>query len=415
MTITTEGASTIDIGPAAPDQLAEFMRVTAASFGHEIEEQDIARYESLTEADRTVGARDDGALIATAAALSFTLTVPGSTAAAAGVTSVGVLPSHRRRGVLTKMMRYQLDDIRDRGEALAILYASEGSIYGRFGYGLASLQGDIDIDRGRAVFSAPSVAAGRARLVDLDEATSCFAEVYDRIRMETPGMFARSPEWWRNHTLADPAHERQGRGPLFRTVIEIEGRAEAYALYRVSSRWEEGSPAGTLEVQEALGTSPDAIAEVWRFLFGIDLVAHVQAILLPADHPLLLLLAEPRRLRFRLADALYLRIVDVAGALSARSYAGEGSIVVELTDSFCPWNQGRWRLDADGSGATVTESQDDADIALDSKDLASVYLGGFAFRDLRRAGRLIESVPGAVRRADTLFATDRAPYCPEIF
>jgi len=362
-----------------------------------------------------VCALEGEAMVGTAGAFPFSLTVPGGSAPAAGVTAVGVLPTHRRRGVLTHMMRYQLGEIHDRGEPLAVLFASESSIYGRFGYGLATLQGDIDIERDRTAFHARFEPVGSTRLVDIEEAVECFPDVYDRIRVETPGMFARSPEWWRHHVLSDPPHNRRGRSPMARVVLEVGGRPEAYATYRVNGSWEQGVPTGSLEVEEALATSTEATAALWRFLFGVDLVRRVKADLLPMDHPLILMLVEPRRLRFALYDGLWLRIVEVSGALTARSYAGEGSVVFELTDSTCPWNGGRWRLDAGPEGATATKTSEDPDLALDVADLGAVYLGGFGFRDLHRAGRIAERSEGAVRRADALFATDRAPYCPEIF
>jgi len=191
-----------------------------------------------------------------------------------------------------------------------------------------------------------------------------------------------------------------------RVVLERDGEALAYALYRVKMDFESGSSTGEVRVLEAMGVSPEATAGIWRYLLDVDWLDRLQAELLPVDHPLFLLLEQPRRLRFRLADSLWLRLVDVGAALAARSL--EGDVVLEVGDAFCPWNDARYLLD----GSKTTE---DADLRLDVSDLATVYLGGFTFAQLLRAGRVEEITEGAVDRADAAFRTDRAPWCPEIF
>lgn len=353
---------------------------------------------------------DGSAIVGGGGAFEFELTVPGGRVPAAGVTVVGVLPTHRRRGILRDLMRAQLDDFRARAEPLAVLWASEGRIYPRFGYGLASLCGDIDIRRTHAAYARPIEWVGEARLVPLGEAHELLAGVYKRVAAETPGMFARTPEWWQARVLADPEWRRFGGGEEACAVLEVDGRPEAYALYRVNFAFENGLPTGATVVIEAMGASPAAAAAVWRYLFDLDWMQRVQAFHLPIDHPLFLLLAEPAELRFRAGDALWLRLVDVEAALAARSYAGDGDVVVEVSDEFCPWNEGRYRL-----GADAGHTDDAAELRLDVTALASVYLGGFTFAQLARAERVEEVADGALARADALCRTDRAPWCPEIF
>ncbi|MGH2729224.1 MAG: GNAT family N-acetyltransferase, partial [Actinomycetota bacterium] len=349
-------------------------------------------------------------------AFSFTLTVPGAELPAAGVTIVGVLPSHRRRGILTQMMRRQLDDIRAKREPIAILWASEGSIYGRFGYGVATISATISADRDRAVFAEAVEPEGRVRIVTLGEALKTLPDIYEKARAVTPGMYTRSDLWWEAHTLADPEHEREGGGPMFRALWEDGGRAEAYALYRVHSEWGfDGVPKGKVVVLEAIANSVAATREIWRFLFGIDLVTRIQAWIRPPDDPLFLMMAEPRRLRATLGDGLWLRIVDIIGALQGRTYARNGSIVLDVKDAMCPWNEGRWRLEGGPSGASLTPASDPPELALDIRELGSAYLGGISFGRMLDAGRIDEVVAGAAARADALFAVDRAPWCPEIF
>ena len=361
--------------------------------------------------DRMFAARLDGEVVGGAGAFPFELTVPGGRVHAGGITVVGVLPTHRRRGVLRAMMRAQLDDLQERGEPVAYLWASEATIYGRFGYGLASWSGDLEVDRQRADFAEPFEPRGTVRLVD--EATSLerVPPVYERVARETPGMFARSQAWWEHRALADPEWRRGGGGEMQRAVLELDGRDAAFGLYRVHTGFEYGSSTGHTRVIEAMGDSPEATREIWRYLLDVDWMATVKASMIPVDHELLLLLAEPRRARFTIGDALWVRLVDVEAALKARSYADAQPVVLDVQDGFCPWNEGRWRV----SSAGVERVDADADIALDVAALGSVYLGGPTFDELRRACRLDERREGAVARADALFQAQRQPWCPEIF
>lgn len=405
----------VEIRPYEPDELRRFFEVVSMAFGANVHEADLESNSRIFEQDRSLCAFEAGAMVATAAAFSFHMTIPGGELPAAGVTAVGVLPSHRRRGILTSLMRRQLDDVRSRGEPLAILWASEGGIYQRYGYGLASLAGNIHIDRSRTAYRADFTPPGRMRLIETDEAATLLPPIYERVRRTVPGALTRAPAWWEAETLNDPEHWRRGGGPLFRAIYEVDGRAEGYALYRINSSWDQVGPASTLMVREALGTSAAATAAVWRYLFDVDLVADIKASLVQADHPLLLLLAEPRRLRLSLSDGLWLRILDLPAALGPRSYAAEDSLVLQLTDAFCPWNEGRWRLETGPTGGSVSTTRDRADLILDETDLAAAYLGAFSFGDLAAAGRVIEANPGAARRADAAFRTDRAPWSPGMF
>ena len=359
--------------------------------------------------ERVHAARENGTMVGAAGAFEHELTVPGGTVRAAGVTIVGVLPTHRRRGLMAELMRTQIDDVRRRGEPLAYLWASEAGIYGRFGYGLASLAGEINLPRERTRFLLPVEPVGRTRIVDADEALATFPAVYEAARR--PGMFARGETWWRYRKLEDPVEQRRGGGPLNRVLLEIDGEPAAYALYRSHAKFEEGANVGRLEVLEAFGATPAATRSIWAYLLGIDWLGSFNAYHLPLDHPLLLLLAEPRRLRFRVYDSLFVRLVDVEAALSARGYPGHGEITIEVEDAFCPWNAGHWRITR--SGAERTDSP--GELALDVRELGSVYLGGFTFAQLAEAGRVTELEPGALARADALFRADVAPWCPEIF
>lgn len=380
-------------------------------FGRPTDEEWAERWLRNFWLERMHAAFDGDAIVGGSGAFDFRLTVPGGELPAAGVTIVGVLPTHRRRGILSAMMRAQLDDVRERGEPLAFLWASDERIYRRFGYGLASLCAELELPRERAAFRDGFEPVGQVRLVDADEALELIPPVHDRVQRETPGMYARPRGWWEFRRLFDPEHRRQGGGPQVRAVLEVDERPEAYALYRHHPSWAEGASTAVLEVIEAMGSTPAATAAIWRYLLDVDWIATVKAHILPLDHPLVLLLLEPRRARFRVGDALWVRLVDVGAALSGRSYAADGAVVFDVRDAFCSWNEGRWKLE-DGEARRTDEA---ADLALDAADLASPYLGGFTFRELLWAGRLEELREGAVARADALFRSDRAPWCPEIF
>lgn len=404
----------IEIRTITPDEKGSFAATLEAAFGIEHDEGENERWQQSMELDRCFAAFDDDNMVATSGAFSFRMSVPGGEAPVAGVTMIGVLPTHRRRGILTKMMRRLTDQAHERGEPVAALWASEEVIYQRFGYGLATMHSWTSIERERARFRGDPEPLGRTRLMDMDEALKTCPGIYERVRRTTPGMMARSEDWWERHTLYDSPRQRQD-GMLFRVLWENDGAGEAYAFYRSKNDWTDGVPSGTLTVGELVATSPVATREVWRFLFGVDLMKRVKGEFQRADHPLLLMLEEPRRLRAHFSDALWLRLVDVQQALAARSYATEGSITFEVSDSFCHWNNGCWRLDAGGGGAGVTAVPGGADIKLSAADLASAYLGTFTFAQLARAGRVEELTADALARADALFRTDIAPWCPEIF
>jgi predicted acetyltransferase len=344
-------------------------------------------------------------------AYPFQLTIPGGRIAAAGVTVAAVLPTHRRRGLLRAMMRALLDACHERGEPVAYLWATEDTIYGQFGFGLASFTAEIDLPRERSAFHASFASGGRVQLVPLTAAEELIGPIYEGVAGKTSGMFARSSTWWQARTLDDPEWQRASNGDMQCAVFEDGGRPSAYALYRMNSSLERGVQAGSVAVIEAVGATPEATCAIWRYLFDIDWMARVTARLLPLDHPLLLLLAEPRRLGFSLRDGLWVRLLDIKTALSARSYNSQDSVVIEVADEFCPWNAGRWWVSSSG----IKRTDEAPELRCDVSCLGSVYLGGFSWTQLARALRVQELIPGAIARADTIFQTRSAPWCPEIF
>jgi predicted acetyltransferase len=401
----------IEVRPCASvEELRNALNVISHYFGSENQLEDAERFAQWIELDRMLAAWDGERIVGGAGAFSYVMSVPGGEVAAAGVTVVGVLPTHRRRGVLTAMMKEQLSDSRERGDKIAYLWASEGTIYGRFGYGLASRIGSMSLARERTRFAQPFEPRGTVRLLDFDEAARVLPPLYEQVRAQRAGMFVRSRAWWETRKIIDDPARRQA-GPLHRALLELDGKPAGYALYRVKQQWEAGSSSGTVTILEAFAPTPEATRELWRWLLDFDWTSEFSADFLPLDHPLFLLLAEPRRLRFEINDGVWLRLIDVAGALSARTYAGDGEIVLELSDELFPENAGRWRVSAAGAERTNA----DAELRLGVADLATVYLGGFGFGDLVRAARAEELTSAAADRADALFHATVLPWCPEIF
>jgi predicted acetyltransferase len=399
----------IEIRNPSEDELRAAMQAGEAAFGEEQREGEFERHSKMLPRDRWFVAYDGGKPVGTTTSYPFRLTVPGGELAAGGVTWVGVLPSHRRRGLLREMMKRQLEDLRDRGEPLAMLYASEPVIYGRFGYGVAAPSVSMDGECARFSYRDDPGPTGAVRILDAEEALHVLPQVHNAVRREIPGFVARDSNVWKLTRLADPEHWRRGAGPKFTAVLELDGKPVGYAIYRIKSDWHDGFSQSQVRVVEAIATSPAATRELYRFLYGIDLIVRVQGRYDPGS-PLFLMVSDPRSLHLKVSEGLWLRFVDVGAALAGRTYAGDDAVVIEVGDSFCPWNAGRWRI-----GQTVERTDDEADLELDTADLASAYLGAFDFNELAAAERVRELKSGALQRASGLFRTSRPPYCPEDF
>ncbi|MCI3269632.1 GNAT family N-acetyltransferase [Streptomyces cylindrosporus] len=375
-----------------------------------------ALWREITETERSVGAWDGDRCVGTAGAFSFRLTVPGgASVAAAGVTMVSVAATHRRRGVLRSMMRRQLDDVRSWGEPLAVLTASEPEIYGRFGYGAATQHVNAEIDTSRVTLSVPPGTDDvRLRYASPTEALGACEAVYARLVSRRPGMVARIPGWERLWVL-DPEGERDGASPLQCVLAEREGEVVGYARFRIKPEWDHAGPKGTVVLSDAEALDPAAHAALWRFLFDIDLTSTLSARGRPVDEAWQYMVSDLRRCGRRLRDSLYVRLVDVGGALEARTYQAPVDVVLEVEDAFCPWNGGRWRLTGDAKGASCERTEDTADLALSVRELGSAYLGGVTLGALAAAGRVRELRQGALTEASLAFTSTAAPWLPHGF
>jgi predicted acetyltransferase len=389
----------------------------------------------IFEPERALLATDDDQLVAHAAAFTRDLTVPGNVLPAAHVTMVSVLPTHRRRRLLSRMMEHQLREVQQAGrEPIAVLWASESPIYPRFGYGLAARRLILEINNREARLPArlpvrpdgasPAADEGRLRLGEPGALQTELAKVYEQVRPDRPGWSSREGSWWR-YVLAD-LPSRRGGGSELRAVLH-ESRTtthgvspdgyqlDGYAIWRARGTWENAQPNGETWVGEVVAATPAAYLALWQFLLNIDLTRVTRFGHASVDEPLLQLAAEPRALNPKLADTLWVRIVDLPGALAARQYVSAVDVVFEVTDALLPANAGRWRLTSGGGTGACASTDTPADLACDVTDLGAAYLGGTPLTALAAAGRVRELRPGALAAASTAFGWYRAPVAIEVF
>jgi predicted acetyltransferase len=377
-------------------------------------DEELAATRETTEFDRTLAFFDGKEIVATAGIFSYEMTVPGGVLPCGGVTRVSVLSTHRRRGLLRAMMRRQLDDMHERKEPLAALYASEAPIYGRFGYGLATYQTSVEIERSHAAFARKITGTGGLSMVDVPTAINAFTRVWEQARRSQPGMLGLDERWIRNQ-LSDLEMHREGASPQYRVLYQTGETPEGFAIYRIKMDWDASGPNGTLRLLMLVAATAEAYTALWRHVLDVDLQARVAAEMRPVDEPLRFLLADSRQPKTRIEDGIWLRLVDVAAALAGRRYAVEGRLALRVRDTFCPWNDGQYELVGGPAGAECKLLTGSPDLAIDAADLAALYLGGNRLRTLFEAGRVEELSKGAVARADAMFVTDRAPWCPSHF
>ena len=393
------------------DELASYQNAITRTFmGSDSRPEAIEALRESLEFERTLAVFEADRIVATAGAFSFQMTTVGHRLPAAGVTRVTVRPTHRRQGLLSRMMRHQLDDIHARGEPLAILFASEAPIYGRFGYGPTTYAADFSISRGQP-FRRPVEVGGRVRLVEKGEAMAAIPQLVERVALFQPGLINREPAWWRARFEDDPVLRRAAGDANF-AVCDLGGAVTGYAIYRVTMDWTGGPPTSTTDLVDLIAADPESYAVLWRYLLDLDLMTNLVAHNRPISEPLRHLLVDGRAPRLSPSDGLWLRLVDLPAALSGRRYAVAGRLRLEVRDEFCPWNQGVHELDGGPDGARAGRTEGAPDLVLDTSDLAAAYLGSNSFRELAWAGRVEERVEGALARADAMFASPVPAWCP---
>ena len=392
----------LEMRTVTPDEFEQWVRAEARSYGNRL----AADPEALRphfDLDRSVAVFDRGNIVGGSHSHRIEMSIPGGSAVAAGVANVAVQPTHRRQGVMSRMMRHQLEDIHQRGEALSVLFASESGIYGRFGYGMGSMREEWSIQRQYTEFTQRHESAGRFFFVDPVDIGKELSDVARRSTKDRPGVIQKAPHLWERESRAS-VHREGGPGGLFYVAYEDAGKVEGYVKYRTSGN--------TLTVNELMATNKDATAALWRFCFDLDLITNTEAERRPLDDPLPWMLIDPRRLQRTTRDGLWLRLVDAAAALEMRGYTEAGRLVLEVRDDVCTWNQGRFELETSTEGATCRPSDSSPDLTTAVSALASAYLGTASFATLSQTALVDEHTPGALLRADRMFAVQHKPWTP---
>lgn len=401
------GVDSLEMRAVTDDETSGFVATLAQAFGEEISEEALASELRIFERDRSLAVlRPDGAMVATAGAYSFDLALPGGASApCSGVTLVSVRQDHRRRGLLTRMLRHLLDDASDRGEPFAALWASEGVIYGRYGFGPAVPMQRLQVPRAKLVLRDPVSTSG-IEVVAVDEAAERLAPLYERARQQRPGLLSRSSDWWHHLVVNDPAGDRNGAGPRMVAVLPEGG----YALYRLRPNWvDHGVADGTVVVEELISLHPEATAALWSYLAMTDLAGTVRAPARPLDDPLQAMVVDGSQVQATTYPPMYLRVLDVAAALEARGYLVDGSITFAVEDPVYPERSGTFHLEVvDGVGRCEPTAAR-AELSLSMESLSTVFLGGVSPRVLAQARRIEEAAAGAVDRLTGLLAADAAP------
>ncbi len=397
----------IRLRPIGEDEIPAWTRTDAAGFGEDPEELSQAARWLADELDRTRAAFDGDDLVGTSRNRTFELSLPGGgTVAASGVTAVAVLPTHRRRGILRSMMSALLDDSVAHDEPVSMLTASEGGIYGRFGFGASTLALDVTLDTREVEFVRPR-PAGRLRMVDRVELDKVAPALFDRVRRTRPGAVSRPEAWW-----AD-VHEIRKPGIRFDVLYEnADGEVDGFVTYEVKARWVPG-PEHRLDLLDMVAASPVAEHALWRFLCEIDLVRTVHYETVPLDTPLPWLLASPRAALMQpAADFVWTRVLDVPRALGARTYACDGRLVIAVHDDARAGRaaDGTFVIDGGPDGAVVNPSNESPDLSCDVAALSTVWLGGVRWSTLACAGLVEEHRAGASAQADTMFASTPMPF-----
>ncbi|MEX1005181.1 MAG: GNAT family N-acetyltransferase [Acidimicrobiia bacterium] len=398
-------------------ELEPFVDALSGPFGFDLPEDEADRTALLErigknfEPERARCAFENGRIVGTLGVFSFTMTVPGGTVPVAGTTQVTVQATHRRRGLLTQMMRAHLDEARERGDAAAALWASDSAIYGRFGYGMGAWNTEIEVDRRHVDLHRLAAPPAPVELKDVDAIRDPAIEVYDRIRRHVPGMVAHSDGWW-DRIFSDHSWSRDG-GTRARYALVVEnGTPTGWTKYRLKDVEGDGHPAQDVIVIQLYAETPGAWSGLWSHVMAHDFGHTIRADLRAIDDPIHSLLHGMRRAKTKVSDGLWFRVLDVPGVLEARTYSGTGAVSFTVHDPLGHAG-GSYVLETDGTSTTVQTGRD-SELSLDVEDLGALSLGGRSAVQMANAGRISGS-DEAVVRLDGLFRGSRAPWSPVIF
>lgn len=416
----------LDVRTVTASETADWMRAVGTGFftaaaGTPSDELVADRF-SDADLSRTQGAFEAGRCVATFRSFAQELTVVGgATVRADAISGVTVTATHRRRGLLSRMMATDLAAAKERGEPVASLIAAEYPIYGRYGFGPATWNTEWEVSVLRAGLdprrSGQPAGGGRVEMVDGADVRKIGPEVHGALAARQPGVVTRSERWWRQHTGAGPRPDHDKWTEPFYVVHRADdGTVDGLMVYGADGKWADGGqPQSTASVRDMIALNPAAERALWHYVCSIDWIITVRSGNRAPDDLLPLLLPDPRTARvITNMDWLWLRMLDVPRALEARTYDTEASLVLDVRDD-AGLAGGRYLLDVSPSGARCTPTTRSADLALGVAELSTLYLGDESVRRLVALGRAEESRAGAATTADAVFRTGRRPWCPDVF
>ncbi|MFC9650755.1 GNAT family N-acetyltransferase [Streptomyces sp. NPDC056937] len=411
----------LDVRTVTESELPDWLRAVDTGFlrSPHVPDEYVADKLGHFDLARTRGVFDDGRCVATFRTFEQQLTaVGGAVLPADAVTNVTVSPTHRRRGLLGRMMAADLAAAKERGDAVATLIAAEYPIYGRYGFGHATSVTEWAIEVGRTGLDPrwPGPGdGGRIDLIDLADVRKTGPELHERFRVRQPGAVSRDGQWWRANT-GQAVSNQPWTEPFNAVYRSAAGEVEGLVTYASDERWDDTKqPLNTVSVRKLIALTPAAESALWRFVCSIDWVTTVRTGHRAADDLLTRFLPDPRAARIvTQADFLWVRILDTVRALEARTYAVPATLTLEIHDKD-GLAGGRFRLEGTPEGGVCTPTTESPDIALDVRELGALYLGGESAVTLAALGLLTEERPGAAAVAETLFRTARRPWCPDIF
>jgi predicted acetyltransferase len=398
-----------ELRPVTPDEFFRWLRAESRAHSNRLD-NDPEELRLHFDLSRSLAVFEGSNIIGGCQCHRLEMSIPGGISAVGGVSNVAVQPTHTRQGIMTRMMRHQFNDIHQRGEPLAALFASESGIYGRFGYGVGTQHEFWKLERPHNAFAGKHEPPGRILFVEPDDIGKKLPNVFRRATAGRPGVFPKPPHKWEEESRAPDARDPEprvrgrGRGGMFYAVYEEDGRPDGYVAYR--------SNRPVIVVNELMAVTREAAAALWRFCFDLDLMSVTEAIKRPLDDPLPWMLADPRRLQRTTRDGVWLRVVDAAAALEQRRYAEDDRLTLEVRDRLCPWNEGRFDLEGGPEGAVCRPSNSSPDLAIEISALASVYLGTASFTTMSGAGLVDERTSGVLHRAERMFSVPHQPWTP---
>lgn len=402
--------------PITDDEWSAYFQIIEPTFGQWATENESYFWRALTQLDRTLAVFDGEKIVASCLAHPLELTVPGGSVRMAGLTFGQVLPSYRRRGLLGVMLQTLEAQAKDRAEAIVGGWPSESGIHWKFGWGPATWSSLVTLGKQHVKLRRPTDHRGQVSIVEPEEAIRLAEPIYEQARAHIPGMVSRDQVRWKDWTKRDPWH---WQGPEWqtevgpRTFAVYEGNG--YVAYRLQRRWDIGGPSYRVLIAELVATDPRAYRALWQWCLELDLAAVGVATQRPVDEPLRLMLANPRRLSVQTADALWIKLVDVVTAMTARTYGQDGTIVMEVMDEFDGSTTGRYRLVVEDGRASCVRTNDLPHVAMGIDALSSLYLGGLPVRVLAAAGMVEEQRSGQLQALQVMLQSPVTPWCPWVF